>query len=87
MSKQIYLLDANIFLTPIKHNYYNFNIAPGYWEQFNLYAKQGYIKTIDYVNDEIRRSEKEEDKDDIQLWFESEFNNSKEKLSILINWR
>lgn len=50
MTHQTFLVDANIFLTPVKRSYYNFNIAPSYWEQFNLFAKQGHIKTIDHVN-------------------------------------
>lgn len=73
MSNQFYLVDANIFLTPVKHQYYKFKIAPGYWKQFNSRAIQGYIKTIDHVSKELSTREKEEDKDDIQQWFEDDF--------------
>jgi len=72
MGKNVYLIDANTFLTPSKF-YYRFSIAPGYWEQFNLFAKKGYIKTIDKIEKELRTWDKENLKDDIQLWYENNF--------------
>ena|SRR5690625_324021 len=66
MPNNIYLADANIFLEPSK-KYYGFKIAPGYWKQFNIFAEQGYIKTIDLVESELSPRDNEEFKDDIQL--------------------
>ena len=37
-------------------------------------TKKGYIKTIDQIDKELRPREKEELKDDIQLWYENNFN-------------
>lgn len=50
MSKRVYLIDANIFLTPIKNNYYNFNIAPSYWTQFNTFAEIKIPNVCEDVN-------------------------------------
>lgn len=70
--RTIFLLDANAFLTPSK-NYYNFDLAPSYWEKLNQLATDGRIKTIDKINDEICVRDKENKKDDLQIWFENEF--------------
>lgn len=68
----VYIIDANAFLTP-SDSYYNFDIAPRYWEKFNKLAKEGYIKTIDKIDKELRPRTKKKLKDDIQQWYESEF--------------
>lgn len=70
--ENVYVIDANAFLTPSK-NYYRFNIAPSYWKQFNELSEAGYIKTIDKVAKELKPKTKEKFKDDIQLWYEDEF--------------
>lgn len=73
MENNIYLIDANAFLTPSK-SYYRFSVAPGYWKQINELAKKGFIKTIDKIDKEVRPREDHDKKDEIQLWYENEFN-------------
>ncbi|MBY7144548.1 DUF4411 family protein [Virgibacillus sp. NKC19-3] len=71
-NNNIFLIDANAFLTPSKE-YYRFSVAPSYWKQINDIAQKGCIKTIDKINKEVCPRDKESDKDDIQLWFENDF--------------
>lgn len=73
MNNNIYLLDANTFLTPSK-DYYRFSIAPSYWNKINRLAEEGLIKTIDKVNKELSPRTVESKKDDIQQWYENIFN-------------
>lgn len=72
MKKNVFLIDANAFLTPSKQ-YYRFSIAPSYWKKINYYAEQGYIKTIDKVTKEVCSRKEEKKKDEIQIWYENEF--------------
>ncbi|TFJ92117.1 DUF4411 family protein [Lentibacillus salicampi] len=72
MKDNIFLIDANAFLTPSK-NYYRFSVAPSYWEKINNIAQNGYIKTIYKVKKEVCPRTRESEKDDIQLWYENNF--------------
>lgn len=47
MSKQeIFLLDANSFITPYKH-YYAFDLIVPYWDEIVKYIKNGRIVVLD----------------------------------------
>lgn len=72
MSKEVFLIDANAFLTPSKQ-YYRFSIAPGYWEQLNDLSNKGFVKTIDKITKEVCPREDESMKDDVQNWYEDVF--------------
>lgn len=72
MKSNIFLIDANAFLTPSKQ-YYRFSFAPSYWEQVNSLAESGNIKTIDKIEKEVRPRDKDSKKDDIQIWYENTF--------------
>lgn len=72
MKNNVFLIDANAFLTPSK-SYYRFSLAPSYWKQMNNLAGEGYIKTIDKVEKEVCPKRKDANKDDIQLWYEDDF--------------
>lgn len=69
---EVFLLDANVFMPPYQQ-YYRFSIAPTYWEILIRKANNGSVITIRHVGNEICRNKKEEDKDDLQKWFEDTF--------------
>lgn len=52
MSSEIYLLDANGFITPY-NTYYQFELAPTYWETLQQYIESGDIAILDMVFKEI----------------------------------
>lgn len=62
MVDEIFLLDANTFITPYL-NYYPFDFAPSYWKQLtsNLYTREVLI--LDSAKDEVLKG-----KDDLSLW-------------------
>lgn len=61
-SKQIYVLDANVFITA-KNSYYAFNIAPGFWNALVFYTSKGRIRSIDRIKKQV-----EEYHDELADW-------------------
>ena len=49
---EIYLLDANVFITPHRL-YYPFDFAPGYWQQLEASLQLDNVKVPDVVFKEI----------------------------------
>lgn len=52
MSREIFLLDTNSFITP-HLTYYPFDFAPGFWEQLERNIENGRIAILDIVKSEI----------------------------------
>lgn len=52
MSNQIFLIDANVLITPYI-NYYPFDIAPSFWEQLEQHIASGHIAILDLVRNEV----------------------------------
>jgi hypothetical protein len=52
MSKELFVVDSNIFITPYK-KYYPFDLAPRYWEQLKCHIQDGSILLLDVVNNEL----------------------------------
>lgn len=52
MNNEIYLLDANGFITPY-NTYYQFEFAPTYWETLQNHIENGNIAILDMVFNEI----------------------------------
>ena len=66
MSKQeIFLLDANSFITPYKH-YYAFDLIVPYWDEIVKYIKNGRIVVLDMVKNEIMLG-----KDELSNWLKN----------------
>lgn len=63
----IYLLDANVFIEAARR-YYAFDIAPPYWAALVKCAKDGCVRSIDQVRDELLRGN-----DDLAVWADSDF--------------
>lgn len=55
---EIFLLDANIFITPYRL-YYSFDLAPRYWQQLEETLKLDNVIVIDAVFSEISKMEDE----------------------------
>jgi hypothetical protein len=66
-------MDSNSFITPYRQ-YYNFSIVPSFWKKMEDCVKNNYIKTISQVKDEICVQQKQDKKDELQIWFEETFN-------------
>lgn len=67
---EIFLIDTNVLITPYQQ-YYRFSIAPTFWDKINEHSNTNSIKTIQHVHDEICWKKKEQEKDDLQKWFEA----------------
>ena len=65
MSKEIFLVDANTFITPYK-TYYSFDIAPPFWLFFKEHIETGNIAVINKVYDEVIKGD-----DELSKWLES----------------
>lgn len=65
MTKEKFLLDANVFITPYK-SYYPFNFAPGFWKQLSPKLTYDEIGVLDIVKDEITKGS-----DTLSEWIES----------------
>lgn len=57
-----FVLDANVFIEAARR-YYAFDLAPGFWESLIHYAKNGRIRSIDRVKQELERG-----KDQLAEW-------------------
>lgn len=66
MSKEIFLIDSNILIRP-HAEYYPFDFAPGFWTQMENCIKNGSIKILDMVENEILRGN---ETDDLKAWME-----------------
>lgn len=64
MSKEIFLLDTNSFITP-HLTYYPFDFAPGFWEQLERNIENGRIAVLDIVKAEILQGN-----DNLKEWME-----------------
>lgn len=66
-TRNIYLLDTNVFIESAKH-YYAFDLAPSFWRELVSNAKKGRIFSIDKVKAEL------DDKDDrLRQWADNDF--------------
>jgi Domain of unknown function (DUF4411) len=63
----VQVLDTNVFIEAAKR-YYDFDIAPGFWESLITWARQGHIISIDRVHTEIRVGA-----DRLARWTDAEF--------------
>jgi len=63
----IYVLDANVFIEAARR-YYAFDIAPAFWRALVAHAKNGRIRSIDPVKNEIVRGN-----DELRTWTNSDF--------------
>ncbi len=52
MNSEIFLIDANSFITPYKL-FYSCELAPRFWSQMGIHIKSGRIAILDVVKDEI----------------------------------
>lgn len=71
-TRDIYLLDTNVFIEAAKH-YYAFDLAPTFWEELVSNAREGRILSIDKVKAELDDKEdrlKQWANDDFAQWFE-----------------
>ena len=64
MSKEIFLLDTNSFITP-HLNFYPFDFAPGFWDQMEQHINSGRIAILDMVKNEILQGN-----DNLRSWME-----------------
>lgn len=58
----VYVLDANVFIQASRA-YYAFDLAPAFWQALIEHAKNGRVRSIDRVMEEIDRG-----KDDLTTW-------------------
>lgn len=56
MMSEVFLLDANSFVTPYQ-NYYSFDIASGYWKQLQTILLRDDVVVMDVVKSEIEKGE------------------------------
>lgn len=67
-----YLLDTNVFVQAYR-TYYAFDLAPLFWEELTRCARQGSVRSVDRVLEEInRRTDRLTDwvNNEFQKWFE-----------------
>jgi len=50
-----YIIDSNVFIQAYR-TYYQFDIAPGFWDSLIRLSGEGTILSIDRVEDEIKRN-------------------------------
>ena len=68
LSKETYILDANIFIEA-QNRYYGMDFAPGFWAQLAKRAEVRSVVSIDRVKEEVR-SDKEPDMNE---WIDNDF--------------
>lgn len=66
--ESVYVLDANVFIQA-KNMYYAFDIAPAFWDVLVEHAKNGRVRSIDRVKQELNKGN-----DDLSKWANSKFN-------------
>lgn len=69
MSEAAYVLDANVFIEAARR-YYAFDLAPRFWDSLIEQATNGYVLSIDRVQDELLRG-----KDELAEWAKQRFGN------------
>lgn len=67
MRSRIYLLDSNVFIHAARQ-YYAFDLVPSFWEGLEWHAREGRVRSIDRVRDELKRG-----KDDLWDWARNHF--------------
>lgn len=67
MSCPVYVLDANVFIEAARR-YYAFDIAPGFWHSLVEHARDGHLRSIDRVRDELERGQ-----DELWKWAKEQF--------------
>jgi hypothetical protein len=72
-TENIYIMDSNSFITPSRQ-YYQFSIAPSFWEQLSGFVEKKCIMLIRQVYMEICIQKEDEKKDELQKWVEKTFN-------------
>lgn len=65
MGREIFLADANSFITPY-HLYYAFDIAPGFWEQLRQHIHCKNIILLDRVKYEVTKGN-----DELNQWMQA----------------
>lgn len=63
MSERVYLLDANVFMTPA-NSYYAFEFESKFWDQLKNQMDLGRIVILDLVRDECTKRD-----DELRQWF------------------
>jgi len=63
-NKNIYLVDANTFITPFK-TYYPFDLAPSFWTFFGNNIMNGTIAVLSKIYDEVAKGT-----DDLAEWIQ-----------------
>ena len=66
--KEIFLLDANSFITPYRQ-YYAFDILPTYWNELSKQVSSQRLVILDKVQDELNNGE-----DDLSKWLNEQTN-------------
>jgi hypothetical protein len=66
-ARERYLPDTNVFVEAACQHY-AFSLAPGFWSSLVVYARQGLVRSIDRVREELVRGH-----DDVSRWSEQEF--------------
>ena len=56
-AENVYVLDANVFMTA-HHDYYAPDLCPGFWECLEHYSRAGRLSSIDRVRSEILSPDK-----------------------------
>lgn len=64
-NNDIFLVDANSFITPYRQ-YYAFDLIPSYWEQLSKHIKSGRIVLLDMVKSELDKGD-----DDLANWIKN----------------
>ena len=65
-----YLIDSNSLISPYR-TFYQFDLVPSFWKWFKeAYDESIYL--VDKVRDELCHVKSDGDKDDLQLWIESQ---------------
>jgi hypothetical protein len=64
MSEEIFLVDANTFITPYK-TYYPFDFAPSFWTFLKHHIESGYIAVMGKVYAEVTKGT-----DDLSKWMQ-----------------
>lgn len=67
MGNRVYVLDANVFIEASRR-YYAFDLAPKFWESLIQLARNGNIKSIDRVKQELSRGHGE-----LAQWVNTDF--------------
>ena len=64
--RSLFVLDTNIFIDAHRR-FYAFDLCPGFWECLEHYCREGQVRSIDQVRDEIVSNE-EQPRDQLSEW-------------------